>query len=54
MKFSRRGFMQAMVAAGAAGGMGMARAQGRAPQFTFGNCATPDKAAALKAIANAQ
>ena len=49
MKFSRRRFMQAMVAAGAAGGMGMARAQGRAPQFTFGNCAAPDKAAALKA-----
>ncbi len=49
MQFRRRRFIQAMAAAGAVGGVGLARAQKRAPQFMFGNCGIPKQAAGFKA-----
>jgi len=50
MQFRRRKFIQTMAAAGAVSSLDLAaHAQQRAPQFMFGNCASPNSAAALKA-----
>ena len=50
MYLNRRTFMQALAAAGALGGTGMARAVKTQPKILFGVCAGPDKAEKLKAI----
>ncbi|MDD4016850.1 MAG: sugar phosphate isomerase/epimerase [Kiritimatiellae bacterium] len=50
MHLNRRTFMQALAAAGALGGTGMARAVKTKPNILFGLCAGPDKAEKLKAI----
>jgi len=50
MHLNRRAFMQTLAAAGAMGGLGMARVKPAAPHIKIGLCAGLDKAEKLKAI----